>query len=354
MTNRRLTAIGITGITALALTTFQISSCASPRPMLRTVRAEPVRPDRPAPPDIVRFETPTLAVEFTPSLDRFTCFGPVSGPNMLHTSGLERAPAGDGSYTFFGGAYSWVAPQAGPMGWKAANGSEMSWPPDPAMDIGPVEVTRLGIQGFTTLGPVHRSGLREEKSLRAVGPLRTELVYTLHNTSDRVVTAGHWLNTAARVRKGSRDRLAFRIPPGTSLRAAMGDGALEHFQRIATPETAAGWVVLPLGRADWPDGIKVYIDTPADPRTGARHAEIAVWHEGWWLHRRLTSGDDASIARLNELGEGPVATYINPSLGIAEAELYAPIADIPPGGSTASTEVWTLIRSPRADADDLP
>lgn len=299
----------------------------------------------------------TVRVEFDAARDRFTFFGPsyspvghAEPPNMLHLVGLERTPPANGDYTFFGGAYSWFAPQNGERGWKDANGKTSPWPPDPLMDVGPAVLSASSARAFSVMGPVQRSGLREEKSLTITGPWTAELTYTLHNTTGKAVLAGPWLNAAV-APIGSV--LAFRVGTDGNSRTferwgGMGENAAARFGEALSPASASGWATLPLSSAKWDDGIKVYLDS------GESFAEIAVWRDGWWFHRRLLSGDGATNRRLRELGEGPVACYINPGLGIIEAELVAPIVDIPAKGKTTATERWTLIESATADVGALP
>ncbi|MFM9957417.1 MAG: hypothetical protein ACKVZJ_05040 [Phycisphaerales bacterium] len=303
-----------------------------------------------------------VRVRFSPRIDRIVFFGPEGGgPNLLHAVDLSRSLPANGDYTFFGGAYSWWAPQNGEKGWVGADGTPKNWPPDPAMDVGPAVLTAKTDRSITVVGPVQRSGLRESKTIRIKGPNRAEISYTLTNTTNRTMTAGPWLNTA--VTPGAGSVMAFRTSPGGmrgnaeersstwSVRGAMGENADALFRGALTGTQENGWNALPLSNAMWKEGIKVYLEAWA---TSSEPAELAVWRDGWWLHRRLTTGDRDSHERMRQFGEGPVATYINPGLGIIEAELVAPIVDIPPGGETTAVEVWTLIPSATADVNALP
>jgi hypothetical protein len=290
-----------------------------------------------------RIEHAGLAVSYMPDLDRYTYFGPVGGPNLLYSTGLSRAPAADGTYTFFGGAYTWVAPQAGNLGWKDSAGEPRPWPPDPAMDTGPGARIGLTEDSLTTLTPVSRAGLREEKVLTILDGSTAELVYTLRNTTEAPLTAGTWTNTA--VRTGAV--IAVRMPEEAEVRG-WDDRSIELFRSIASEPSEAGWVTLDLSRASWEPGIKVYIESPLDL------PKIAVWDRGYWFLRELETTDMAGLSRLREHSEGPVAVYIQPRDHIVEAELYGPLKDIPGGGSATTIERWRLIRSPAADVSLLP
>lgn len=293
----------------------------------------------------VAIEAAGVRAEWAPDIDRCVWFGPSGGANMLHTAHLDEAPAMDGAYTFFGGCYSWVAPQGSPLGWKDFEGREAAWPPDPAMDIGPGRVTSISHNHITTTGPRHRSGLVEHKTLRLDYEYSAELTYTLRNQSDGARVGGTWLNTAVR----PEDLVAVRAPEGTELRG-WDPLSVERLESILRAPAEGGWSVIDLAGADWQEGIKVYIQSPGD----MVRPEIAVWHEGYWFVRSGEPLDSASLERLRSLGEGPVAIYVEPGAGIVEAELYGPIVDIPPGGAVTSTEQWRLISAKRGDLSALP
>lgn len=296
-----------------------------------------------APWDAQRVQGDAIAVEFRPSIDRFTYIGPVdkNGPNLVFVQHQHQKPAANEAYTFYGGCYTWIAPQAGPLGWRDATGAERAWPPDPAMDVGPATVERIGAEGFRITTPIGRTGLREIKELRIEGPSAAVLEFTVQNTTTGLVTAGPWVNTA--VVPGSV--IAVRMTPATDV-WGWNEESIARFRSVMRFIDGTGWAIVEPDSAEWEGGIKVYLD--AAP-------EIAIWREGYWLHRVQTARDDG---RLRRVGEGPVALYIQPAQGaevaIVEAELYGRIADIPPMGSHAGTERWTVIPSATPDVSALP
>ena len=81
----------------------------------------------------VRYERDGLAVEYMAGIDRYTFVGDAAAdaPNMVKKQKLRQDPAADGSYTFYGGVYTWVSPQGGELGWIDDQGSKLDWPPDP-------------------------------------------------------------------------------------------------------------------------------------------------------------------------------------------------------------------------------
>jgi len=295
-----------------------------------------------------RLQASGLAVEYMASIDRYTFFGPAEGPNLLHVVGVDREVAPDGAYTFFGGCYTWVSPQGGEAGWRDSSGALVPWPPDPAMDVGPAYRTGRTADSFTMRTPASRMGLVEEKTFRITGERTAELTYTLHNRGERTVLAGAWINTAV----GPKDRLALRLGPGSEVWGWQGmEGA--PLVRLGGEPDERGWVVIDPSRVDWRGGIKFYV-SPGAGEDGQRRPEIAVWREGFWLHREQTARDESGYALLREHGEGPVATYLDRDGALFEAELYGPLAHVPPGGSRTATEVWRVIPSKMPTSAALP
>lgn len=297
--------------------------------------------------DAVRMRRGQLAVEYSPDLDRVTFFGVHDGPNLLHTVGLDREPAEDGSYTFFGGGYTWVGPQRGEHGWRDETGELQDWPPDPAIDAGPSRIVGRTPLGVVTENPVARDGLREEKTIRLTSAHSASIEFQFTNTSEETLRRTTWINTA--VQPGAR--IALKLQEGDQVAQiyAGDENAVERFNALLGPIDERGWAVVDLRNAEFDGGIKIYTDGPA---------EIAIWvpnpdwlqTKGFWLHRSLeTPLSVEQRSELRAIGEGPVAVYLNPGLGLFEAELYGPVVDLEPGSSAMSTEVWTVYRasSPR-------
>ena len=282
-----------------------------------------------------------LEVQYRADIDRFTFIGPEDGPNLVFTQKTDQAPAKDEAYTFYGGGYTWIAPQNGPLGWRDAEGKERAWPPDPAMDIGPGKVERVDAMSMRIESPVGRTGLREVKAFGITGERTGTLAYALENTTNAMVTAGPWVNTA--VAPGSV--VAVRATASTEM-WGWNDESIARLRTVMREVPGTGWSIVEPDKGTWDGGIKVYMEAPA---------EIAIWRDGWWLHRRQLSVDDG---RLRAAGEGPVALYIQPAKGadvaIVEAELYGRLADIPPYGRNLGEERWTVIQSATADVTVLP
>jgi hypothetical protein len=319
----------------LAALVAALTGCSAPEPVTH--------------PEAMRFERGGLAIEHLGSIDRLTWFGPVNGPNMLFTQMLDQPPAEDGNYTFFGGCYTWVSPQTGPLGWRGTDGEQLPWPPDPAMDIGPAQTIGQTRAGITTRTPVSRAGLREVKTFALRKNGVAELTNELVNWGDEPRTVGTWVNTAVH----DKGVIAVRFDPAHDDAAIWGwnQESIDRFLSILAPSDVKGWSLVRTADADWDGGGKVYLDDhPHFENTSWVSPEIAIWRRGYWLHRKGHAPVDG--AKLRAMGEGPVAIYIQPASGdskaIIEAELYGPIEEIGPGERTVAGEEWTLIESPTA------
>jgi hypothetical protein len=286
-----------------------------------------------------RYERDGFAVEYLAGIDRFTFIGATEedAPNMVRKRRVREAPAADGSYTFYGGVYTWVAPQGGELGWEDADGNKLEWPPDPAMDTGPTVRTARTSYGHTTTGRVHRSGLREVKTFEIQKNRKAELSYTLENTTDEMITAGAWVNMAVH----DDSVIALRMDEGTGV-YGWDERSVGLLEGVLGPETGSGWRTVRIADCSWSGGMKVYI---------AGSYEIAIWRDGWWLYRK---NEGAYDERLRDYGEGPVAVYLQPDERIYEAELYGPLVDIPAQGGATSKETWRLIESDGAVVKRLP
>jgi hypothetical protein len=314
-------------------------------------------PTIPARSDTIALRRHGLFAEFNLAIDRITFFGRSGGGNLLHLSDLTRDLPGDGSYTFWGGCYTWIAPQKAvegtSLGWVAEDrASKKDWPPDPAMDIGPVRCTARTPDSFTVLGPEQRTGLREEKTFRLHAPDRASLEFTLHNRGVNPVTACPWITTAASL----DDAIAVRMPPRTEL-WGWDQKSIDSFRSITSPPNDEGWALVRLARSRWGGGIKVYLAPP--PGSPAVEAEIAIWsaRANAWLHRSMGPMSAEEVAALRAAGEGPVALYIQPNKGndpIIEAELYGPLRVFPPDSAHTAAEIWRIIPSATPDLARLP
>lgn len=278
-----------------------------------------------------------LAVEVLGAVDRVTYFGPAKGPNLLHLERLDEGPTDDGSYRFFGGVYTWVSPQDG---WFDETGEPGDWPPDPAMDVGPVRRTSGSRGQVTVTGPMQRSGLVEVKTIRMIDSSTAQFEFAVRNDGVVPVRAGAWTLAAA----GKMDLIAVRMPEGTEVWGA--DEAVEQFQRIRRrTNKKTGWALVKPWRARWKGGIKVYLMPPE-----GEPAQIAVCHKGFWFYRRVEPLNADERARLLASGEGPIALYIQPGRKkgeqrIVEVELYGPIEELDPGESVTTTETWRVIKA---------
>jgi hypothetical protein len=323
---RRLPATVRIGLASM-LATAIIGGCA---------QLDAPYPENPSEPGkVVRLEQQDLIVEYRPDLDRVTFFGPTGGPNLLHTVELDRMPKADGSYTFYGGGYSWVAPQRGELGWHTVDGDPKDWPPDPAMDRGPMRVVKRSLTSITVHGPVLRNGLREWLTIEFVGRRHVTFVRELENTTDAPIEASIW--SLAAVRPG--DMMAVTLDAADTMWAPE-PSHLGVFNDAAHPK--GGWLLADTDDMTWADGVKVYAD----------HAPVLAVHtNGWWLVRE---GEPMDEGTLRGHDESAIALYLHPGLALFEAELLGPIQKIEPGRRIVFAEHWRLMPSATANPDVLP
>ncbi|MCK4873133.1 MAG: hypothetical protein KAS72_10440 [Phycisphaerales bacterium] len=318
----RIAAIIAAGLSALAMTGCAYKDAPYPK-----------NPSDPG--HAIRIQQAGVVLEYRADLDRVIFFGPVGGPNLLHTVELHRTPADDGSYTFYGGGYSWIAPQRGDFGWTDEAGDPKDWPPDPSVDRGPMRVIERALGSITMQGPVTRSGLREHLTIAFVSTHHVDFIRAIENTTDQPVTAAVW--SIAAVRPG--DVIALRNAAMANLWSP-DNAHVKLFESVAIG--CDGWMTIATGNLPWQDGIKVYADS---------NPVVAVHTQGWWLLRQGVERDDGA---LRSVGEAPVALYIHPGLGLIEAELYSPLEMIEPGERITFTEHWSLIPSSQPNTDVLP
>lgn len=295
-----------------------------------------INPHDPAQPGhVIRMERDGVVLSYRADIDRVIFFGQLGGPNMLHTLELDRSPAEDGSYTFYGGCYSWVAPQRGEMGWRDETGRLSDWPPDPAMDRGPMQVTRRTHNSLTARSPVMRNGLRKYVTFRFLGPGEIEVVRELENVSAEPRRGAIWTLTAVE----PRAHIALRREAVETL-WTQTEEEIEIVAPLLTPD--AEYHLLDLRETHFENGVKVHFD--ADPL-------IAVHHSGWWFVRKGSWRSDDS---LRDVGEAPMALYLNPGLEMFEAELRGPLRRIDPGERIVYSERWLLLSNPLPQALILP
>ncbi|MFW5652793.1 MAG: DUF4380 domain-containing protein [Planctomycetota bacterium] len=279
-------------------------------------------------------------IAYDADIDRLVYYGPRRGPNMLHTKDLDQAPSPTGDYTFYGGHYTWIAPQSG---WVDADGNLQAWPPDPAMDRGPTLVTRLTDRLIEVEGPTTLLGLRHMKTYELLPYGILSIVHRLQNENAVTTSGSIWSNTA--------------VPPGAVIavpKPAEGDLRFDRDDEIAQPlwdaitEEVGNWVIIrtddeaAAAAAEFGGEVKIFITAPT---------QIAVGHDGYWLVRRGYPWDETnSLAVVNE---APIEVYLNFGLELFEAELLGPHVDIAPGEATEFQEAWFLMDLQQGDPREI-
>ncbi len=263
-------------------------------------------------------------VVYDPQTDRIIHFGPAGGENLLYTtSNIFQPPDPDG-YVSRGGSYTWVAPQSC---WVAPDGRLDVWPPEPAMDRGPMKVLSAEADHLHTVSPKMRLDMREDKtvSLDADGTLR--LTVTLLPTGPKPPHAAGWCLMA--------------VPYGCIVAVPKGkprsnhDGLIPEFKAASTEHD--GWILTDTNKIK---GVgKVFIDVAP---------VVAVWNKGYWFVR---AGTAAGAAR--PPGESAVELYFAPSNQLVEVELVGPHRPVLPDGSNRWDESWHLIKAKSPSIEPL-
>ena len=341
-------------VLAVILSLLGLQACAPSGPASMhedtAVFVESTAPEASEPATTVGLASREWRFVYAPAIDRVTSFRTEDGPEMLFTRELDARPLADEAYTFYGGGYSWTSPQGGNAGWVDTAGTPRAWPPDPAMDIGPAIVVSESAESLITQTPVSRLGLIERKTF-TLSDVGLEFSYALENNGDETRAAGTWINTAVH----SDAMIAVRLvgPDAMAHLRGWDQQSIDRFVSITT-RLDNGWAILDLSKAQWEGGIKVYV-----PRMVGELPTIAVWRDGQWFQRtqRVTEHATETLGRLQAMGEGAIATYIQPGATpdewVIEAELYGPVVDIPAGESHEASESWRLIESPGGPDTDL-
>lgn len=287
--------------------------------------------------EVVEIREGDLVLRYDGLRDRVVYVGLSASSNLLEVRDLEVRPSAEGAYRFYGGGYTWIAPQSG---WRDVGGELRDWPPDPAMDRGPSMVVERGLNWLEVVGPTTRAGLVQRKRITVLDDATIEIRHELKNVSAEAVSAAIWSTTAV----PTGGVMAVRVVEVGLFDAGPG-------YRLNDPQAGAlfGKVSRRVGR--W-----LLIDTKFDePISGmttdsfkafferVEGTEIAIWSKGYWLVR---SGELGDIFRtLGDVGESSVEVYANYGRKLFEAELLSSLQTIAPGGMLEFTERWQIVRS---------
>jgi len=286
-----------------------------------------------------------LTLRYDANRDRVVFVGPWHGPNLLEVRDFDKQPASDGSYTFFGGYYSWIAPQ---NRWRDESGNLKDWPPDPAMDVGPNEVVESMGDRLEAVGPMMRSGLVESKRFQVVDGSTIAVRHALRNVGTEAKERAIWtinavpLGGVIAVRISSEDI----FDEGPAIRVK---NAADEPLRDKVSQEEGEWILVETG-FDWAtsgmttDSFKVFYDRVAA-------TQIAVWSNGYWFVR--TGAPPDIFSSLQGVGESSVEVYANFGMQLFEAELLSPLQMIEPGAQFVFEETWKIIPSAQPDVENL-
>jgi len=287
-----------------------------------------------------------LTLRYDTNRDRILYLGPTQGPNLLETRNLNQPPDPNGNYTFFGGAYTWIAPQ---NQWRDTTGNLKNWPPDPLMDRGPTTITNQSENQLKITGPETRDHLIESTTITIVDSSTITIRHILKNTGTKTIQRAVWSTTA--------------IPPGATIAVNKTSDNLfdstQKFFRLDNQNSKPLWNQVARTTSEWftikttlpdptekpsPDSFKVFFD-----RVNA--TQIAYWSRGYWL---LRTAEPPDIFRsLQTVGESSVEIYANFGLQLFEAELLSPLQPIAPQKQIAFEETWKIIPSKTPNLETL-
>ncbi len=128
-----------------------------------------------------------------PAVGRMMCFRLLNGDNVLNVSADNAGkipPKNRNRYTFFGGFYTWLAPQS----------SGTPWPPNYEFDIGPYTITHIGLREITMISPIIGDfGIQMEKHFKLSDKGATLSVrIRLYNRTDILLRWSAWNLTAVK------------------------------------------------------------------------------------------------------------------------------------------------------------
>lgn len=136
-----------------------------------------------------------------PAVGRMMSFRLTEGENVLSINPANAGrvpPLTLDRLTHFGGLYTWLAPQAHWV--HPERGVPASAIPDPAIDVGPYDVTHVGPAELTMTSPVSKTlGLQAVKTFRLLKDQpRLEFTVTLRNVAATPARWAVWNLTAVR------------------------------------------------------------------------------------------------------------------------------------------------------------
>ncbi len=256
--------------------------------------------------------------------------------NLVEASAGTVPPAKQKESVFFGGLYTWIAPQDH---WVDAEKEELyDEEPDPTIDRGPYEVTSKGAGELTMISPTTKTyGLKVEKIFKLAGN-ENHLEYTvrLHNVGPYPVRWSIWNLNAVK----PNGIVFFHIPNGESDLKFYSDPQdfrrrFTHITHIIDDTTAA----VDYRKYAGP-GAKMFV------QVGSKF--LAYRQPGSWFVRRFPN-DPRSIFTDQQ---SQIELWADTETGIFEMEAVSPDYLILPGKSVSWTERMSIISDDEKLSED--
>ncbi len=284
--------------------------------------------------DCYRISNEKVQVIVAPSIGRLMSYRLTNGQNVLNVNPAKEGllpprPQKDG-YIYFGGLYTWIAPQAS---WISYDGKGIYTGADPVLDNGPYRVTAMKENELTMTSPIsHCYGLQMIKTFKlAKDSSKLEFSVTLRNTASVPIRWAVWNLSGVKpvgiaffdVPGGKKD---LQFPVNDKIDPKKFAKALQ----VIDGRTAA--VDLRQYRKD---GGKIFV------RRGSDY--LAYRQPGSWFVRRFSTNP----AQIFTDWQSQIEIWADAKIGhIFELETASPDFVIPPGKSVTWTEWLYIVGDP--------
>jgi hypothetical protein len=256
--------------------------------------------------------------------------------NLVEANAGTSPPATLKDYTFFGGLYTWLAPQDH---WVDLEKNEVyNKKPDPTIDRGPYEVTGTGAGELTMISPTVKAyGLKVEKIFTLPkNENHLEYMVRLHNVGHYPVRWAVWNLTAVK----PNGIVFFDIPHGEADFNFFGASQthrkwFSNIMHIIDDTTAA----VDYRKYAGP-GAKMFV------RVGSKF--VAYRQPGSWFVRRFPN-DSRQIFTDQQ---SQIELWADAKKGIFELEAASPDYAILPGKSVSWTETMSIVPDEEKLSDD--
>jgi hypothetical protein len=280
--------------------------------------------------DCYRLSNAKAQAIIVPAVGRMMSYRLTDGQNVLNVNPAKAGlvpPRPQDGYIYFGGVYTWFAPQSR---WLAYDGKGVFTGGDPVLDNGPYRVTVARPDELTMVSPVSRCfGLQMIKTFKLIpNSSRLDFTVTLRNTASVPIRWAVWnlngvkpVGVAFFAVPGGKDDLQFPVN---------GKKDPKKFAKVV--EVLEGRIAAIDLRKYHSTGGKIFV------RVGGDY--LAYRQPGSWFVRRFT----ADTKDIFTDWQSQIEIWADAKVGhIFELEAASPDFVIPPGKSVSWTERMYII-----------